>query len=140
MQVRLLGPVDVVVRGEPRPVHGLRRKTVLAVLALHGRGIVSTDELADAVWGQDAPPTAVNSLHTHVSYLRGVLGAKTAILARPPLAAARKAWTRAMWIFEEIGHPDRDRVRAKLRVHDHPAPPPDRSLVAAAPPAPSTAP
>jgi len=84
MQVRLLGPVDVVVRGEPRPVHGLRRKTVLAVLALHGRGIVSTDELADAVWGQDAPPTAVNSLHTHVSYLRGVLGAKAAILARPP--------------------------------------------------------
>jgi len=56
------------------------------------------------------------------------------------LAAARKAWTRAMWIFEEIDHPDRDQVRAKLHVHDHPPAPPDRSLVAAAPPAPSTAP
>jgi DNA-binding SARP family transcriptional activator len=84
MQVRLLGPVDVVVHGEPRPVHGLRRKTVLAVLALYGGEIVSTDYLADAVWGDAAPPTAVNSLHTHVSYLRGVLGSKTAILARPP--------------------------------------------------------
>jgi MarR family len=30
MQVRLLGPVD----GEPRPVRGLWRKAVLAVLAL----------------------------------------------------------------------------------------------------------
>ena len=84
MQIRLLGPVDVVVRGEPRPVHGLRRKTVLAVLALHGGGVVSTGQLTDAVWGDAAPPTAVNSLHSHLSYLRGVLGTKTAILARPP--------------------------------------------------------
>src|SRR6516225_300786 len=84
MQVRLLGPVDVVVHGEPRPVHGLRRKAVLAVLALHGGEIVSTDYLADAVWGEDAPSTAVNTLQSHVSYLRGVLGTKTAILARPP--------------------------------------------------------
>ena len=84
MQIRLLGPVDVVVGGELRPVHGLRRKAVLAVLALHGGGVVSTGQLTDAVWGEDAPPTAVNSLQAHVSYLRGVLGAKTAILARPP--------------------------------------------------------
>jgi DNA-binding SARP family transcriptional activator len=35
MQVRLLGPVDVVVDGVPRPVRGLRRKAVLAALALH---------------------------------------------------------------------------------------------------------
>ena len=26
----------------------------------------------------------MNSLHTHLSYLRGLLGAKTAIVARPP--------------------------------------------------------
>jgi len=84
MQIRLLGPVDVVVRGEPRSVPGLRRKAVLAVLALHGGGVVSTGQLTDAVWGDAAPPTAANSLQTHVSYLRGVLGAKTAILARPP--------------------------------------------------------
>ena len=45
MQVRLLGPVDVLVDGEPRPVRGLRRKAVLAVLALHGGEVVSTDRL-----------------------------------------------------------------------------------------------
>src|SRR5262249_2833239 len=84
MRVRLLGPVDVVVGGEPRAVHGLRRKAVLAVLALHGGEVVSTDFLADAVWGDAAPPTAVNTLQSHVSYLRGVMGTKTAILARPP--------------------------------------------------------
>src|SRR5262245_40241125 len=62
MQVRLLGPVDVRGEGDPRPVRGLRRKAVLAVLALRGGEIVSTDQLADAVWGQDAPSTPVNTL------------------------------------------------------------------------------
>jgi DNA-binding SARP family transcriptional activator len=84
MQIRLLGSVDVVVGGESRPVHGLRRKAVLAVLALHGGGVVSTGQLTDAVWGDAAPLTAVNSLQSHVSYLRGVLGAKAAIVARAP--------------------------------------------------------
>src|SRR6266704_1990230 len=84
MQVRLLGPVDAVVDGEARAVRGLRRKAVLAVLALHAGEAVSTGQLTDAVWGQDAPATAVNTLQSHVSYLRTVLGDKGAILARPP--------------------------------------------------------
>ena len=62
MQVRLLGPVDLVVHDEPRPVHGLRRKAVLAVLALRVGEVVGTNHLVDAVWGEDAPPTAVNTL------------------------------------------------------------------------------
>ena len=84
MQVRLLGPIDVFIEGEPRPVHGRRRRAVLAVLALHAGEVVGNGQLADAVWGEDAPPTAVNTLQSHVSYLRGLLGSKTAILARPP--------------------------------------------------------
>src|SRR5437879_3729532 len=61
MQVRLLGPVDAVVDGEARAVSGLRRKAVLAVLALHPGEVVSTGRLADAVWGRDAPATAMNT-------------------------------------------------------------------------------
>jgi DNA-binding SARP family transcriptional activator/tetratricopeptide (TPR) repeat protein len=84
MQVRLLGPVDVTVDGVSRPVRGLRRKAVLAVLALHAGEIVSTDRLADVVWDEAAPLTVVNTLQHHVSYLRQMLGSKAAILARPP--------------------------------------------------------
>ncbi len=68
----------------PRPVSGLRRKAVLATLALHDGETVSTDRLVDVVWGETAPPTALNTLQSHVSHLRGVLGCKAAILARPP--------------------------------------------------------
>ena len=84
MQVRLLGPIDILVQGDSRPVHGLRRKAVLAILALRCGEVVSTDHLADAIWGDDAPPTSVNAMQSHVSYLRGILGTKTAILTRPP--------------------------------------------------------
>jgi DNA-binding SARP family transcriptional activator len=72
------------VDGGSRPVHGLRRRAVLATLALHGGETVATSRLVDAVWGQTAPQTALNTLQSHVSYLRKVLGSKAAILARPP--------------------------------------------------------
>ena len=44
--------------------------------------VVSTGRLVDAVWGETAP-AALNTLQSHVSYLRTVLG-KAAIVARPP--------------------------------------------------------
>jgi DNA-binding SARP family transcriptional activator len=84
MLIRLLGPVDVLADDGPREVRGLRRKAVLAALALHGGEVVSAGRLAEVVWGQDAPPTAVNTLQTHVSYLRTVLGSKNAIRACRP--------------------------------------------------------
>jgi DNA-binding SARP family transcriptional activator/tetratricopeptide (TPR) repeat protein len=84
VQVRLLGPVDVVADGAPLQVGGLRRRAVLAVLALHGGEVVGTDELVSAVWGDTAPPRALNTVQSHVSGLRTLLGTKAAIVARPP--------------------------------------------------------
>ena len=72
------------VDGAVQPVSGLRRKAVLATLALHAGEIVSTDRLADIVWGDAAASTALNTLQSHVSHLRTVLGSKAAILAKPP--------------------------------------------------------
>ncbi|MET9627277.1 BTAD domain-containing putative transcriptional regulator [Lentzea sp. NPDC006480] len=84
MRVRLLGPIDVVVDGESRPVRGLRRKALLAVLALHHGQVVSVERLVEGVWGDDGHSAAVNTLQRHVSYLRQLLGHKTSIVARPP--------------------------------------------------------
>jgi predicted ATPase/DNA-binding SARP family transcriptional activator/DNA-binding CsgD family transcriptional regulator len=84
MRVRLLGSVDVVVDGVARPVSGLRRKAVLAVLALHLGDVVSNDRLADVVWTGDPPATLVNTVQRHVSYLRQVLRSRDAIAARSP--------------------------------------------------------
>jgi DNA-binding SARP family transcriptional activator len=84
MQVRLLGSVDVVAGGVSQPVNGLRRKAVLAVLALHRGVVVSSDRLADVVWGGEPPATPLNTVQRHVSYLRQVLGSRDVIVARPP--------------------------------------------------------
>ena len=84
MQVRLLGPVEIVGPDQAsRPVSGLRRKAVLAVLALRAGEIVSAGRIIETVWGRDAA-TSVNTLQTNVSYLRRVLGDPAAIVARAP--------------------------------------------------------
>ncbi|WP_410815522.1 BTAD domain-containing putative transcriptional regulator [Micromonospora sp. 050-3] len=84
VRVRLLGPVEVVVAGSPQAVNGVRRKAVLATLALHAGRVVSVDRLIDVVWGDQLPATAANTLQRHVSYLRGVLGEPGSIVARQP--------------------------------------------------------
>jgi DNA-binding SARP family transcriptional activator/tetratricopeptide (TPR) repeat protein len=84
MRVRLLGSVDVVVDGAPRLIQGVRRKALLATLALHDGEVVGTDRLAHVIWGEMASPGSASTLQSHMSFLRGVLGSRTAILARPP--------------------------------------------------------
>ena len=84
LRVRLLGPVDVTVDGTPRPVPGLRRRAVLAALAVQPREIVSADRIIDIVWGDTVPVTATNTLQSQISRLRSILGDRAAILGRPP--------------------------------------------------------
>ncbi|GAA3441694.1 BTAD domain-containing putative transcriptional regulator [Planomonospora venezuelensis] len=84
VRVRLLGPVDVTVGGVVRPVPGLRRKAVLAVLALRRGEVVSADRLIEIVWDGRPPATAVNTLQSHVSYLRRTLEQPGAIVTRAP--------------------------------------------------------
>ena len=84
MRIRLLGPVDAVIDGVPVPISGLRRRAVLAALALHGEGIAGTGWLIEAVWGAEAGGVSANTLQSHMSALRRLLGDRTAIVARPP--------------------------------------------------------
>lgn len=83
MQVRLLGSVDVLVDRQVRPVRGIRRKALLAVLALHPGEVVSTDRLIGIVWG-DAPTVTANAVQCQVSYLRRLIGDSTAIRTSAP--------------------------------------------------------
>ncbi|SDJ23046.1 DNA-binding transcriptional activator of the SARP family [Lentzea albidocapillata subsp. violacea] len=117
MQVRILGPVDVVVDGVPRPVRGLRRRAVLALLALRAGEIVSTDRLADVVWARQRPP-APNTVQTHVSALRGLLGDRAAIEVRSPgyaLEAATDVREARRLIESGLLAPDPATSAARLR-------------------------
>ncbi|WP_170316917.1 AfsR/SARP family transcriptional regulator [Acrocarpospora corrugata] len=83
MTVRLLGPLDALFGVTANCVSGLRRKTALATLALRMGKVVSCDQLIDIVWGGQSPATAVNTLQSHISYLRRLFGARESIVTHP---------------------------------------------------------
>ncbi len=80
--VDVLGPLVLRVAGEAVDVPGVRRRALLAMLALEaGRG-VSADRLVDGLWPEEPPANAVQALYNHVSRLRGHLGPLASRLER----------------------------------------------------------
>jgi DNA-binding SARP family transcriptional activator len=82
IDVRVLGPLEVVGDRGPVDLGGPRRRSVLAMLALAANSVVSIDRLADALYGDAPPATAVTQVQRQVSDLRKELGA--AIETRAP--------------------------------------------------------
>src|SRR5919109_5104778 len=74
MQFGILGPLEVREHGRVVAVRGAKPRAVLAVLLLHPNQAVSAERLAMAVWGDDAPGSAVNAVQVTVSRLRKALG------------------------------------------------------------------
>ncbi|MEU7906165.1 BTAD domain-containing putative transcriptional regulator [Actinoplanes sp. NPDC049118] len=71
--VRLLGSVRALRDGKEVDLGSLYRRALFAVLAMHANHTVSREQLISAVWGADAPPSAVGNLYTYVSTLRAAL-------------------------------------------------------------------
>jgi DNA-binding SARP family transcriptional activator len=74
VSIRVLGPVEAVVGRKPRPIAGRNTRAVLAALVLGVDHAASVDHLICAIWGDSPPHAARNTLQTHVSALRTVLG------------------------------------------------------------------
>src|SRR3954453_20082767 len=85
MDVRLLGGMEVIDdEGNPLSVQGARLRTLFALLALDSGRVVSTDQLIEDVWGDDAPASVANALQALVSKLRKSLGSGDIVAMRPP--------------------------------------------------------
>ena len=74
VEIRILGPLEVVEDGRPVVVAAPKVRALLAVLLLHRGEVVSTDRLIDALWGERASPTAAKTVQVYVSNLRKALG------------------------------------------------------------------
>lgn len=72
--VRVLGPLEFVSEGGPTQLGGPKQRAVLAMLTARVGRVVTNDELAVGVWGEDAPKTVSSSIHTYVSNLRAATG------------------------------------------------------------------
>lgn len=76
-RIRVLGPIEVVVDRHPQPVPGRNARAVLAALVLGIDHAVGVDHLVAAVWGDTPPPSARNTLQSHISTVRSLLGRDT---------------------------------------------------------------
>jgi DNA-binding SARP family transcriptional activator len=71
----LLGPLEARQREQALRLGSIKHRMLLAKLLLHPNQVVSTDELIDAVWGEEPPPTVKQSLQNHVAALRKAIEA-----------------------------------------------------------------
>ncbi|MFF3665857.1 AfsR/SARP family transcriptional regulator [Microtetraspora malaysiensis] len=70
IEFRVLGPLEVGVRGRPVRLGGPRQRSLLAALLLDAGRVVSVDRLAAAVWGERLPESVRTQIPIHVHALR----------------------------------------------------------------------
>ncbi len=74
MDFRLLGPLEVHDSGRPVALGSRKQRALLALLLLHAGEPLPPDRLIEALWGERAPASALNSVHIYISQLRKLLG------------------------------------------------------------------
>src|SRR5919108_3981640 len=76
MRFLLLGPLEAWEDGRAVPLGGPKQRTVLAHLLLQANRVVTAERLIDAIWGEEPPETARNTLQTYVRHLRRAVGSQ----------------------------------------------------------------
>ncbi len=105
---RVLGPTEVVRRGEPVRLGGRRQRGLLALLLVEPGRTISSDRLIDELWQGDPPRGAEGTLRVYVSRLRSAL-AETTLVARPPgYVLDIEPESVDAWRFEQLLHQGRD--------------------------------
>jgi predicted ATPase/DNA-binding SARP family transcriptional activator len=86
MEFGVLGPLILRHGDRDTTIGSGQQRRLLAALLVSAGALVSTDRLTAVLWGDEPPASAVPSLHTYVSRLRGLLHAngEEVLLTRPP--------------------------------------------------------
>lgn len=82
MELRVLGPVEIVDGGRVIPVPAAKERLLLACLVANVNGVVDVERLTDVLWGDEPPRSALKTLQTYVLHLRRVLGER--LVTRAP--------------------------------------------------------
>jgi predicted ATPase/DNA-binding SARP family transcriptional activator len=74
MRFSILGPLEVRAGGHVVALGGTKPRALLALLLLHPNEPVSTERMAEALWGEELPGGAIKTVQIYVSRLRRALG------------------------------------------------------------------
>lgn len=83
MELRVLGPLELVADGAPLPLRAAKQRRLLAALVVARGRPLSSDELIDVVWGESPPPSARKLLQVYASQLRKALNGGAHIVTSP---------------------------------------------------------
>jgi len=87
VEFRLLGPLEASGPAGAAALGGRKQRLLLAVLLVHAGEFVSREVLVDALWPAQPPPSAVPTIESYVSRLRGLLrtvGGSAAVIESGP--------------------------------------------------------
>lgn len=73
MELRILGPLEVVENGRTIAIASERQRALLALLVVNAGRTVTTERILDALWGDEPPESGAGSVAFHVSKLRAAL-------------------------------------------------------------------
>ncbi len=79
MEIRILGPFEVISESGPLTISGAKCRALLAILAVSGDRVVAPDCLIEDLWEERPPPSAVATLQTYVYQLRRALPPDTIV-------------------------------------------------------------
>ena len=82
IEVRLLGPLEVVVPAGRVEFEGAKQRRLFAALALRAPEVVTVDALVEAVWADAVPDGRDQALQKQVSRLRARLGEQLPVRRR----------------------------------------------------------
>ena len=74
LEFRILGDIAVLADGRPLELGGTRQRSVLALLVLQRDRPIATELLADRLWPDDQPLSAIKTIQVYVSRIRHALG------------------------------------------------------------------
>src|SRR5215831_11343803 len=75
MRFGVLGPLEVRVDGEQLAIKGAKERRLLALLLSRANKAVSVDDIIEALWGTEPPPSAAKSVQVFVVRVRKMLAA-----------------------------------------------------------------
>ncbi|MFQ6395249.1 BTAD domain-containing putative transcriptional regulator [Nocardia sp. KC 131] len=73
LDLRVLGPVRLLVTGKAIPLRGAKLRALVAMLVINRRSAVAKTTLAKGIWDEGPPSRSVDGLYAYVSNLRTVL-------------------------------------------------------------------
>jgi SARP family transcriptional regulator, regulator of embCAB operon len=74
VDVKILGPMEISVRGPSTLPTAGKPRQVLALLALRGDSLVTVPTLMEEIWGEQPPRSAATTLQTYILQLRRFIG------------------------------------------------------------------